>query len=448
MKPPVLPSVVIDDTCVGPLLVAASDLGIAGVWFIGDSKRETARAQLSAQLAVPVVADDSPHLQRARRQLLGYFAGRRRAFTVPLDLDVCGTSFQQRVWRALTRVPYAETLSYGEVARNMGRPQSARAVAQACAHNPLPIVVPCHRIVASDGTLGGYAGGVQRKRQLLSLERHQVTHLPLFDVADRREATEDRHHDQDRVLALLPATLREPLEHPLDAPHIDTERWLLAAIHHIEPSDLPVLADLVVERAVASDSEALKVVGNELLGTAAARLIDQLPSPAHAVQLLRAALRLDSANYEIIARRLAASPRLPTAVRREIDGFFRTVMAADVDASARRRELTVDLWRELQQRGGDAAWASDLAADPSAVLAANGSHMEAALAAELELASGSDDPRALRERLVDLYERQGDWEMARVHLFALVAERPSPRDVQRLRVLEDHSRAAHDGDER
>ncbi len=121
-----------------------------------------------------VAADDpveDPHagaLPEAVRQLREYFDGKRCAFDLPLAPH--GTPFQQRVWRALARIPYGRTLAYGALARRIGRPGAARAVGMANHHNPLPIIVPCHRVIGADGGLTGYGGGLERKRWLLALE--------------------------------------------------------------------------------------------------------------------------------------------------------------------------------------------------------------------------------------------------------------------------------------
>jgi methylated-DNA-[protein]-cysteine S-methyltransferase len=114
------------------------------------------------------VAD--PLLDDAERQLGEYFAGQRRDFDLPLAND--GTEFQRKVWGELRRIPFGETASYADVARRLGyEPVVSRAVGAANGANPLPVVVPCHRVVGSDGALTGYAGGVERKRILLALER-------------------------------------------------------------------------------------------------------------------------------------------------------------------------------------------------------------------------------------------------------------------------------------
>jgi methylated-DNA-[protein]-cysteine S-methyltransferase len=110
------------------------------------------------------------HLEEAATQLGAYVAGERRDF----DLELCvtgGTEFQRTVWRTLAEIPYGETISYAELARWVGRPLAVRAVGQANGANPLPIVLPCHRVIASGGGLGGYGGGLELKRNLLELEQ-------------------------------------------------------------------------------------------------------------------------------------------------------------------------------------------------------------------------------------------------------------------------------------
>lgn len=116
----------------------------------------------------------APHnkiLEQAQEELTDYFKGRRRDFSVPVVFE--GTDFQEKVWNALRYLPYGQTSSYGEIAVAIGRPKAVRAVGTAVGRNPLCIVVPCHRVLASDGTLGGYVAGVGRKQYLLDLERHE-----------------------------------------------------------------------------------------------------------------------------------------------------------------------------------------------------------------------------------------------------------------------------------
>ncbi len=107
--------------------------------------------------------------REARRQLEKYLTGAGREFT--LELDIRGTEFQKKVWNALREIPYGETRTYREIAERIGHPLAARAVGQAAHKNPLPIVIPCHRLVGSNGALTGYAGGLELKRSLLALER-------------------------------------------------------------------------------------------------------------------------------------------------------------------------------------------------------------------------------------------------------------------------------------
>lgn len=113
-----------------------------------------------------------PTLDKLRHELDEYFSGRRRRFAVPLDLR--GTGFQLAVWNALREIPFGETRSYGEIARSIRRPAAARAIGAASGANPLPILVPCHRVIAAGGKLGGYSGGLETKRRLLALEKASV----------------------------------------------------------------------------------------------------------------------------------------------------------------------------------------------------------------------------------------------------------------------------------
>ncbi len=118
---------------------------------------------------VPLIAErETPVLRETRKQLEAYFAGKLRDFDVPLRLE--GTPFRMRVWEQLRQIPYGQVISYGELARRIGQPKAARAVGGANHHNPIAILVPCHRVVASGGALGGYGGGLELKRVLLKLE--------------------------------------------------------------------------------------------------------------------------------------------------------------------------------------------------------------------------------------------------------------------------------------
>lgn len=129
-----------------------------------------------------VVADESRTV-RVREELSEYAAGRRVTFEAPLALD--GSEWQRVVWRELTRIPFGETRSYGEIADALGRPGAARAVGRANATNVLPLVVPCHRVIAADGTLGGFNGGLHLKSRLLNHERRVLAVLADPDAGER-----------------------------------------------------------------------------------------------------------------------------------------------------------------------------------------------------------------------------------------------------------------------
>jgi methylated-DNA-[protein]-cysteine S-methyltransferase len=120
----------------------------------------------------PAWERDDSAFPEAREQLAQYFAGERTSFDLPMQLD--GSVFQRTVWHALTEIPYGQTISYGELARRIGRPDLARAVGTANGQNPIAVVVPCHRVIGSDGKLVGYGGGLENKRLLLDLEQGTV----------------------------------------------------------------------------------------------------------------------------------------------------------------------------------------------------------------------------------------------------------------------------------
>ena len=113
----------------------------------------------------------NPLLQDTMRQLQEYFAGTRKSFSIPLDLQ--GTDFQKKVWNVLLSIPYGETRSYSDIARAIGKPDAVRAVGAANGRNPLSIIVPCHRVIGQNGSLTGYAGGLEIKKMLLDLENSQ-----------------------------------------------------------------------------------------------------------------------------------------------------------------------------------------------------------------------------------------------------------------------------------
>ena len=148
------------DSPVGPLLLAAGDDGLRAVEF--HASRHPVPREADWQ------AGDHPLLQRARAQLDEYFAGKRRTFDLPLAPR--GTEFQRETWQALASIPYGSTISYAELAQRVKRPKAMRAVGAANGRNPLPIVLPCHRVIGADGSLTGFGGGLPTKQFLLELE--------------------------------------------------------------------------------------------------------------------------------------------------------------------------------------------------------------------------------------------------------------------------------------
>lgn len=154
------------DSPLGPLLLAADERGLRRIDFPQDKR--AAKPQ-------PDWMEDRTALQEVISQLNLYFAGKLESFD--LRLSPRGTSFQQDVWRRLCDIPYGETISYGELARRIGNPNASRAVGLANGSNPIPIIIPCHRVIGSNGKLTGYGGGLPIKEKLLALERHQLTLL-------------------------------------------------------------------------------------------------------------------------------------------------------------------------------------------------------------------------------------------------------------------------------
>ena len=142
------------DTPIGRLLLCADETGLTRICFHAEAD----------------FADEHPVLLQAQRELEEYFAGRRKCFSVPLSMNA--GEFHIKVWRALQEIPYGECVSYGEIAARCGNRGAARAVGMACNKNPIPIIVPCHRVVGAGGRLTGYAGGLDKKRILLEIENN------------------------------------------------------------------------------------------------------------------------------------------------------------------------------------------------------------------------------------------------------------------------------------
>ena len=156
-------SYVWEDSPVGRLLVAADPEGLRYLLF------EAGRSEVQP---LPGWREDAARLAEATRQLRAYFRGALQQFDLPLAPR--GTPFQQRVWRELLTIPYGETVSYGDLARRLGNPSASRAIGLANGSNPISIVIPCHRVIGSDGKLTGYGGGLRNKEWLLALEQGRL----------------------------------------------------------------------------------------------------------------------------------------------------------------------------------------------------------------------------------------------------------------------------------
>ena len=169
-------------TPVGDIQIHCSNAGVKQLkirWNLNSGQfgqrgenRKSAAAQNSGKPANKKQTPATKIASQAKRELQEYFAGRRRDFSVPLDMD--GTDFQKKVWQALSEIPYGEVRSYGQIARRVGNPKASRAVGTANGANPVAIIVPCHRVIAGDGSLGGFGGGLANKTYLLTLEKSKL----------------------------------------------------------------------------------------------------------------------------------------------------------------------------------------------------------------------------------------------------------------------------------
>lgn len=155
------------DSPVGSLLLASTDAGLVRVAF--ESEGHDRILELLSEKLGPRILRDKSSLDGTARQLDEYFAGTRHSFELPVDLQL-STQFRRQVQLELGHIDYGQTLSYAQLAQQIGKPKAVRAVGSACATNPIPIVLPCHRVLRTDGSLGGYLGGLEAKTELLKLE--------------------------------------------------------------------------------------------------------------------------------------------------------------------------------------------------------------------------------------------------------------------------------------
>lgn len=176
------------DSPVGPLTLVATEGVLSGLFMVDQRRRPRSEA-FGERDPAPFAA--------ALDQLEAYFAGERTTFE--LRLAAVGTPFQRDVWSALRRIPYGETVSYGQIAQGIGRPEASRAVGAANGANPVGIIVPCHRVVGTNGSLTGYGGGLERKRFLLDFERRAVPELVSVIESDRTTVPPQRKRSAARA---------------------------------------------------------------------------------------------------------------------------------------------------------------------------------------------------------------------------------------------------------
>jgi methylated-DNA-[protein]-cysteine S-methyltransferase len=177
---------------IGRLLVTAEGSLLTGLYMQGHKGRLAPRPDWRRA--------DEP-FDAVRRQLEEYFAGRRQEFDLPLRM--AGTSFQKLVWKALVRIPFGTTITYAQLAGRIGRPGAARAVGHANSRNPISIIVPCHRVIGADGALAGYAGGLEKKRRLLDLERNASA--AEYGSESIRSATNGHDYSAGSTVSRLPS---------------------------------------------------------------------------------------------------------------------------------------------------------------------------------------------------------------------------------------------------
>jgi methylated-DNA-[protein]-cysteine S-methyltransferase len=154
------------ESLIGPLLLAGDERGLSLVYFVNGRRPKSPPRNW---------VEDKKPFKEVVRQLQAYFEGKLKDFDLPLVLE--GTEFQLLVWRNLQKIPYGETVSYGQLARRIGSPDAARAVGLANGSNPIPIIIPCHRVIGSSGDLTGFGGGLPIKKKLLALESRQLSFL-------------------------------------------------------------------------------------------------------------------------------------------------------------------------------------------------------------------------------------------------------------------------------
>jgi methylated-DNA-[protein]-cysteine S-methyltransferase len=423
----------------GPLFLVASRDGMAALRFAGGTPADALRQLVTTELEQPISDQPSPLTRKAARQVREYLRGQRKVFTVPLD--VRGTPFQRRVWDALRTIPYGETLSYGDLADSIGRPGSARAVANACGHNALPIFIPCHRVIASNGGLGGFSAGVAHKRRLLSIERATAASLPLFSIARAREIEEEESQRHKEVLDHLPPHLKAWLTATMEGRRPPEpwrgEEWVALVLESLEPTQLPHLAEGLAAHITSTGHTELTDFAEELVAASVSLLTDEPIAPENLRALLRASAMVAPRWLDVLCHRLLAHGGLDPNLQKTTAGVLQDIMAGTLPCSKRVRYRAIDLWSRLEPHTMHPSWHITTSDDPSSVYAEAGLWREAAVEAERLLTQGRGDRTILLTRLADAYEALGEYEAAQNATLQLVAENDHPGWHTRLRRLED-----------
>jgi len=154
---------------IGELLLTSTDKGICYVWFVEDNQKEKLISGLEKKFDKKIEFNTNAHLEKCKEQLQEYFVGTRKEFDISFDLS--GSQFQQKIWKLLGEIPFGKTISYLDLSKKYGDVKAIRAIASANGENPLSIIIPCHRVIGTDGSLTGYAGGLARKQWLLQHEQ-------------------------------------------------------------------------------------------------------------------------------------------------------------------------------------------------------------------------------------------------------------------------------------
>jgi O-6-methylguanine DNA methyltransferase len=424
------------ETPLGPLAAVVEDRGLVALRFCVPGAEAEAFIELGAQLHASLVDDGHPLLARVGRQVDAYFDGKRHGFTLPLALR--GTPFQRKAWSALQRIGYGQTTSYHSVAEMIGQPTANRAVAQACGSNPVPIVVPCHRVIATGGGLGGFTSGLDRKRELLQLEQRVSPQLPLLQLVARQEAQRKRADAHKHVLDALPPHLRDWLEtpDPMDRA-LPPNLWLNEAMGAMTPQEWPALSETLADLGQQKGGDDFMYLARDVTSLVAARWADVLPAPEDLEVVLRAAITTNAPSFALIVRQLIARAPLPPAILEVLERHLEALMGGQLPCSKSTRQTSVDLWLDLHSQGGEDAWVAHRSDNPTPLLASAGMPLEAAATAETRLARGEGDRRATLLDLVDIYEQIGDIHRAHERLLAVLVDQDDPTLHERLRRLED-----------